>query len=153
MQSQGGGDTVALGGISVPSPDAIEEFRVQTSQYDATYGLGSGATVNVITKSGTNTFRGNLFEFVRNDILNANDFFLNRNGRPRPIMKQNQFGGTLGGPIVKDKFFFFGSYQGTRQVIGLGSGSLQSAVLPPLTNDRSASALGATEIICPSFSR
>lgn len=143
LQSQGGGDTVALGGISVPSPDAIEEFRVQTSQYDATYGRGAGANVNVVTKSGTNTVHGGLFEFVRNNILNANDFFLNRNGQPRPVMKQNQFGGTLGGPIVRDKLFIFGSYQGTRQVIGLGSGSLQSAVLPPLTNDRSAAALGA----------
>jgi len=142
LQSQGGGDTVALGGISVPSPDAIEEFRVQTSQYDATYGRGAGANVNVVTKSGTNTVHGSAFEFVRNNIFNANDFFLNRNGQPRPIMKQNQFGGTLGGPIVKDKLFIFGSYQGTRQVIGLGSGSLQSVVLPPLTNDRSATKLG-----------
>lgn len=142
LQSQGGGDTVALGGISVPSPDAIEEFRVQTSQYDATYGRGSGANVNVVTKSGTNTVHGGAFEFVRNDVLNANDFFLNRNGRPRPILKQNQFGGTLGGPIRKDKLFIFGSYQGTRQVIGLGAGSLQSAVLPAITNDRSARALG-----------
>jgi hypothetical protein len=142
LQSQGGGDTVALGGISVPSPDAIEEFRVQTSQYDATYGRGSGANVNVVTKSGTNTIHGGAFEFVRNNILNANDFFLNRNGQPRPILKQNQFGGTLGGPLVKDKLFVFGSYQGTRQVIGLGSGSLQSVVLPPLTDDRSAQTLG-----------
>ncbi len=143
LQSQGGGDTVALGGISVPNPDAIEEFRVQTSQYDATYGRGSGANVNVVTKSGTNTLHGSAFEFVRNNILNANDFFLNRNGRPRPILKQNQFGGTLGGPVVKDRLFIFGSYQGTRQTIGLGSGSLQSAVLPTLTDDRSARTLGA----------
>ncbi|HEX4593953.1 MAG TPA: TonB-dependent receptor, partial [Bryobacteraceae bacterium] len=142
LQSQGGSDTVALGGISIPSPDAISEFRVQTSQYDASYGRGSGANVEVITKSGTNQFHGDLFEFVRNDIFNANDFFLNRNSQPRPILKQNQFGGTLGGPILKDKLFFFTSYQGTRQVIGEGSGSLQSVILPALTNDRSAAALG-----------
>src|SRR6202030_2644956 len=107
--------TVALGGISIPSPDAIEEFRVQTSQYDASYGRGSGASVNVITKSGTSQRLGNLFEFLRNDALNANDFFLNRNGQPRPVLKQNQYGATLGGPLIKDKLFLFGSYQGTRQ--------------------------------------
>ena len=142
LQSQGGSDTVALGGISIPSPDTIEEFRVQTSQYDASYGRGSGASVDVITKSGTNQLHGDLFEFVRNDLFNANDFFLNRNGQPRPILKQNQFGGTVGFPIVKDKLFLFGSYQGTRQVIGEGAGSLQSVVLPPLTDDRSAATLG-----------
>ncbi len=143
LQSQGGADTVALGGISIPSPDSIEEFRVQTSQYDASFGRGSGASVDVITKSGTNQFHGDLFEFLRNSDLNANDFFLNRNGQPRPDLKQNQFGGTFGGPIWKDKLFFFTSYQGTRQVIGEGAGSLQSVVLPPLTNNRSAAALGA----------
>jgi hypothetical protein len=143
LQSQGGADTVALGGISIPSPDSIEEFRVQTSQYDASYGRGSGASVNVITKTGGNAFHGDVFEFLRNDDLNANDFFLNRNGQPRAELKQNQFGATLGGPILKDKLFFFLSYQGTRQVIGEGSGSLQSVILPALTNDRSAATLGA----------
>ena len=143
LQSQGGADTVALGGISIPSPDAIEEFRVQTSQYDASYGRGSGASVNVITKTGTNAFHGDVFEFLRNQDLNANDFFLNRNGQPRPDLKQNQYGATFGGPIKKDKLFFFVSYQGTQQVIGEGAGSLQSAILPALTNDRSAATLGA----------
>jgi outer membrane receptor protein involved in Fe transport len=142
LQSQGGSDTVALGGISIPSPDAILEFRVQTSQYDASYGRGSGASVNVITKSGTNQLHGDFFEFLRNDDLNANDFFLNRNGQARPVLKQNQYGATLGGPIIKDKLFLFGSYQGTQQVNGQGAGSLQSVVLPALTNDRSAAALG-----------
>jgi hypothetical protein len=80
---------------------------------------------------------------LRNQDLNANDFFLNRNGQPRPDLKQNQYGGAFGGPIRKDKLFFFVSYQGTRQVIGEGASSLQSVILPPLTNNRSATALGA----------
>src|SRR5260370_12001045 len=142
LQSQGGSDTVALGGISIPSRDAIEEFRVQTSQYDASYGRGSGASVNVITKSGTNQLHGDLFEFLRNDDLNANDFFLNRNGQARPVLKQNQYGGTVGGPIIKDKLFLFGSYQGTPPVNGQGTTSSHSHVLPPLTNPPPAPALG-----------
>lgn len=142
MQTARGGDVVSASGISIPNPDAIQEFKVQTSLYDASYGRGAGANVNVVTKSGTNTFHGDVFEFLRNEKLNANDFFLNRTGQPRAIFKQNQFGGTLGGPVIKDRFFFFFSYQGTRQVNGLGSTSLSSAILPPLTNDRSAAALG-----------
>ena len=87
---------------------------MQTGQYDATYGRNSGANVNVITKGGTNEFHGTLFEFFRNEDLNANDFFFNRVGQPRGLLRENQFGGTFGGPIIKDrKLFFFGSYQGT----------------------------------------
>ena len=77
------------------------------------------------------------------DFFNANNFFLNANGQPRPVLKQNQFGGTIGGPIRRDKTFFFGSYQGSRQVNGEAAGALQTTILPPLTNDRSAAALGA----------
>lgn len=134
------------GSISIPSPDAIAEFRVQTSQYDAAYGNGSGANVDVITKSGTNAWHGDLFEFVRNNSLNANDFFLNQQGQPRAELKQNQFGGTLGGPIVRNKLFVFGSYQGTYQVDGEGSNSLRGIVLPLLGTtaaSRTAQALGA----------
>lgn len=136
------GDWLGYSGIPIPNPDTIQEFKVQTSLYDATYGRGAGANVNVVTKSGSNEFHGNLFEFFRNDVLNANDFFLNRNGLPKPVLKQNQFGGTLGGPIVKSKLLFFTSYQGTRQRNGVGDQSLQSAFLPPLTDDRSATTLG-----------
>lgn len=142
------GDFVQQAGIAIPNPDAIQEFKIQTTLYDAGFGRDAGANVDVITKSGTNDFHGALFEFFRNDVLNANDYFLKRNGQKRPAMKQNQFGGTFGGPIVKDRFFFFGTYQGTRQVNGLSSGSLASNTLPALTNDRSAAALGAR--FCPS---
>jgi len=109
------------GGVPIPNPDAIQEFKVQTGQYDASYGRDAGANVNVLTKSGTNKLHGTVFEFVRNDIFNANDYFLNLAGQPRASLKQNQFGFTLGGPIVKNKLFFFGSYQGTRQINGLDS--------------------------------
>jgi len=138
------GDWLGYTGIAIPNPDAIEEFKVQTSLYDAGYGRSSGANVNVVTKSGSNAFHGNAFEYFRNNVFNANDFFLKRNGRPRPVLKQNQFGGTFGGPILKDRLFFFASYQGTRQRNGVGANSLQSAFLPPLTNDRSAPTLGQT---------
>jgi Carboxypeptidase regulatory-like domain/TonB-dependent Receptor Plug Domain len=131
------------GGVAIPNPDTIQEFKVQTGQYDATYGRNSGANVNVITKGGTNTFHGTLFEYFRNEDLNANDFFFNRAGLPKGLLRENQFGGTIGGPIVKDKLFFFGSYQGTRQLNGISSGCSSSFVEPPLTNNRSAAALGA----------
>src|SRR5690348_2406463 len=106
-------------GIPVPSPDAIAEFKVQTSTYDASYGRNPGANVNVSTRSGSNSFHGSAFEFFRNTVLNSNDFFLKQaqatNGiNKRPAFDQNQFGATIGGPIKKDKFFFFFSYRGTR---------------------------------------
>ncbi len=131
-------------GIAIPAPDTIAEFKVQTGMYDASYGRSNGANVDFISKSGTNHFHGRLWEFFRNDDLNANDFFLNQNGQPRPVLKQNQFGGTFGGPIVKDKTFVFGSYQATIQRNGETPGiSLASAFLPQLTNDRSRAALGS----------
>lgn len=144
METQGTGAILSIGGISIPNPDAIQEFKVQTSLYDASYGRGAGANVNVVTKSGSDQIHGALFEFVRNDIFNANDFFLNRQGVKRPALKQNQFGGAIGGPIIKRKLFYFGSYQGTRQINGVSSNSVANAILPGLTNDRSAAGLGAT---------
>ena len=137
------GGWLAYTGIGIPNPDAIQEFKIQTNLYDAGYGRNAGANVNVVTKSGGNEFHGTLFEFFRNEKLNANDFFQNRLGNPKPVLRQNQFGGSVGGPIIKDKLTFFVSYQRTRQTNGSGSASLQSAVLPPLTGDRSAAALGA----------
>src|SRR5216684_4371716 len=137
------GNFLQQGGIPIPNPDAIQEFKVQTTLYDAGYGRGAGANVDVVTKSGGSQFHGSLFEFFRNDKLNANAFFLNQNGQPRPVMKQNQFGGALGGPIIKDRVFIFGSYQGTRQVNGLSSSSFSSNFLPPLTDDRSAAGIGS----------
>lgn len=131
------------GGVAIPNPDTIQEFKVQTGQYDATYGRNSGGNVNVITKGGTNEFHGTLFEYFRNEDLNANDFFFNRVGEKKGLLRENQFGGTIGGPIVKDKLFFFGSYQGTRQLNGISTNCSTSFVEPPLTNNRSAAALGA----------
>ena len=130
-------------GIALPNPDTIAEFKVQTGQYDAGYGRSTGANVDFVSKAGANNFHGSLWEFFRNDALNANDFFLNQQGQPRPILRQNQFGGVLGGPIKKDKSFFFASYQGTLQLNGEATGSLMSTFLPPLTSDRSATALGS----------
>ena len=136
------------GGVPIPNPDAIQEFKVQTGQYDATYGRNAGANVNLITKSGSNNLHGTIFEFVRNDIFNANDYFLNRRGTPRASLKQNQFGFTLGGPIIRNKLFAFGSYQGTRQINGLDStvACLSTFVTPPQLAglpDRSRTSLGA----------
>ena len=132
-------------GVPIPNPDTIQEFKVQTSQYDASYGRNAGANVDVVTKAGSNDFHGTVFEFFRNEKLNANDFFLKENGQPRPPLKQNQFGFTLGGPIKKDKLLFFTSYQGTRQRNGYDADAacLQTILSPPLTNDRSRAGLGA----------
>jgi hypothetical protein len=107
-------------GIPIPSPDAIGEFKIQTSTYDASYGRNPGANVNVTTKGGTNDFHGSAFEFFRNSQLNASDYFYNLNpGQPHQVLDQNQFGGTVGGPIKKDKLFFFFSYRGTRAKNGV----------------------------------
>ena len=131
------------GGIPIPNPDTLEEFRVVTTPYDASNGRNGGANVDVVTKAGFNRIHGSLFEFFRNDHLNANDWFFNKNSAPRPVLKQNQFGGTIGGPIIKDKLLYFGSYQGTRQRNGVDPNCSGTVLLPPLTNDRSAAALGA----------
>ena len=86
------------GGVTwdIPNPDAIQEFKVQTGLYDATYGRNSGANVNVVTRSGGNKFHGGIFEYFRNGALNANEFFRNRAGQARGVLKQSQFGFTLG---------------------------------------------------------
>jgi hypothetical protein len=102
-----------------PSPDSIEEFRVITNSFDAEYGRNSGAVVNVVTKSGTNDLHGSMYEFFRNDVLNAHGFTFQPT--PKAPFKQNQFGGTLGGPLKKDKTFIFGSYEGRRIVRGIVS--------------------------------
>jgi len=99
----------------IPSVDDVEEFTVQTNALDAEYGHGGGMFVNVITKSGTNEIHGNLYDFFRNDKLNANAFFSNRNRSPRPVFRFNQYGLTAGGPIVKNKIFWFFNFEGLRQ--------------------------------------
>jgi len=114
-----GNDLFVNGPAIEPSPDSIEEFRVITNSFDAEYGRNSGAVVNVVTKSGTNDLHGSFYEFFRNDVLNAKAFTFSP--APKPGFKQNQFGGTLGGPIKKDKTFIFGSYEGRRIVKGIDS--------------------------------
>ncbi len=104
------GIVVASNQAVKPSIDAIQEFRLETHNYGAEFGRGGGAVVQVTTKSGTNEFRGTLFEFLRNDKLDANNFF--NSGRPKPAYRQNQYGGTLGGPVKRDRLFFFGSFEG-----------------------------------------
>ena len=132
-------------GTAIPAPDTIQEFRVQTANFDAAYGRGSGANVDLVSKSGTNNFHGSAWEFLRNTDLNANEFFTKRNLQPRANLKHNQFGGSLGGPILRDRTFFFGAYQGLIEVNGLGDA--QQTILPVLTGDRSAATLGAQ--FCP----
>src|SRR5438270_1927873 len=129
------------GGIPVPNPDSIQEFKVQTGQYDASYGRNAGANVDVVTKSETNQFHGDVWEYFRNTALNANDFFLKQQNQPRGVLNQNQFGFTLGGPVRKNKVMFFVSYQGTREKDGLDNsgGCLTTGNLPlGLTNDASS---------------
>ena len=131
----------ASGGIPVPNPDTIQEFKVQTAQYDAAFGRKAGANVDLITRSGSNGFHGTLFEFFRNTALDANDYFSKLNKQNRPQLNQNQFGATLGGPVVKNRLFFFGAYQGTRQINAVAN--VKTVTSPAFTNDRSAAALGA----------
>ena len=113
----------------IPNLDSIEEFRIITNNFDAEYGNYSGGQVNIVTKSGTNSYHGSVFEFLRNTDLDARNYFTG------PIGKfiQNQFGGTVGGPIKKDKLFFFADYQGTRQIFG----PTQTAVVPDGSLDAS----------------
>ncbi|HXW90162.1 MAG TPA: carboxypeptidase regulatory-like domain-containing protein, partial [Terriglobales bacterium] len=113
-----------------PNPDTVAEFRLLTSDYTAEYGRNAGGIISVVTKSGTNQFHGSLFDYFRNRVLDANDFFNIQQGLPRLDLKRNQYGATLGGPIVKDKIFFFLAYQGQRQVKGLPI--VDSPVFTPL---------------------
>jgi hypothetical protein len=108
----GGDHNDAFGAINLPLPfpDALQEFSVQTSAIPASYGERAGAVVNIVTKSGTNEIHGDLFEFLRNGATNARNFF----AATRDSLKRNQFGGTVGSPIIKNRLFVFGGYQGTR---------------------------------------
>src|SRR5439155_509793 len=103
-------DTMTNVNLPFPFPDALQEFNVETSALSARFGAHPGATVNVVTKSGSNRLHGNLFEYLRNGALNARPFFANRHDS----LKRNQFGGTAGAKILANKLFFFGGYQGTR---------------------------------------
>jgi len=117
--------------LAVPAIDSLQEFIVQTSMYDASAGRNTGGNVAAVTKSGTDHLHGNAYEFLRNTALNANNFFLNGEGTPRPAYRRNQFGGTLGGPLLKDRAWFFISYQGTRETNGTSlTNSLSTMFLP-----------------------
>src|ERR1700739_3594992 len=119
-----GGNGAAAGGVgtssvfggtnSLVSVDALQEFRIQTSTYAPEFGRTPGGQISIVTRSGTNLFHGTLFDYFRNDALDANDWFANANGLPKPQERQNDFGGTLSGPIAKERTFFFFSYEGLR---------------------------------------
>jgi hypothetical protein len=131
--------------LAVPAPETIQEFKVQTSLYDAAFGHSGGGNIQIVTKSGANDTHGAAYEYFRNDALNANNSFLKAAGVKRPVLKRNVFGGLLGGPVQKEKAFFFISYQGTRERNGASPNSLSSSIpiasscqTPPcLTDDRS----------------
>ena len=109
----GGDNNDPQEGVSAvtPNPDALEEFSVLTNNFGAEYGRNAGAVVNAVTKSGTNKLHGSLYEFVRNDAFDARNFFAVSKGK----LRRNQFGGSVGGPVIRNKAFFFGSYEGVSQ--------------------------------------
>ncbi|MGB6608613.1 MAG: carboxypeptidase regulatory-like domain-containing protein [Acidobacteriaceae bacterium] len=129
-------EDVNAGTAIIPNLDAIAEFRIVTGDYDAEYGEYSGGQISVITKSGSNAFHGDAFNFLRNTDLDARNYF----SPTRGAFRQNQFGGTLGGPIRRDRLFFFTDYQGTRQTQGIDTGNIPV----PSTADRSGNLLDFT---------
>jgi len=134
------------GGLAIPAPDTIQEFKVQNSLYDAQYGRGGGANVIVETRSGTADLHGNGYYFGRNEALNANNFFANATGVPRGEFRRHQSGGTLGGPLPwsRKRAFFFVSYQATRDVNAASlASSVRSQTLPPIPLARTPASLGA----------
>jgi len=126
-------EAVNSGTAIIPNLDSIAEFRIVTSNADAEYGGHTGGQINVITKSGSNEFHGDVFEFLRNTDLDARNYF----SPTRGAFDQNQFGGTFGGPIRKDKIFFFADYQGTRLTQGVDTGQIPV----PSNQDRSGNLL------------
>src|SRR6202007_3068001 len=129
----------------LPNADVVQEFKAQTSLYDASQGRNGGGNINAILKSAAREYHGAVDEFFRNDRLNANDFFLNAEGQPRPVLKQNIFGGSLGGPVGTEKAgIFFVNYQGTRQRSGDAPGTVITPLIPAIPLDRSEGALIST---------
>ncbi len=129
--------------VPLPNPDVIQEFKVQTSLYDASQGRNGGGNVNAILKSGTRQLHGDVYEFFRNDALNANEYFHNATGQARPPVKQNLFGVSAGGPVVKESFgYFFVNYQGTRQRSALSPGTqISNPGFPVIPTDRSEASI------------
>jgi hypothetical protein len=171
-EQQNGLDVVtnqAFASVLRVTPDSVQEFRVVTTNPNADTGRSSGAQVSLITKSGSNEFHGSLFEYHRNTVTTANDFFNNKAGRfvatdpqvisgqarvgdpriPRPALLRNIFGGAIGGPIIKDRAFFFGTYEGFREATS--SGGLQTVPLPHIAQGiiRYRTASGASDPTCP----
>lgn len=133
--------------IAVPATDSLQEFIVQTSLYDASSGRNSGGNIEAITRGGSNDFHGNAYYFLRNKALNANEPFIKARGLARPVATRNQFGATVGGPVVKDRVLFFTSYQGTIERNGVSlTNSLTSPAVPAGLRDdnRTAAGLAAT---------
>src|ERR1700752_1183799 len=144
--------TNATTNIAVPATDSLQEFIVQTSLYDASQGRNAGGNVEAVTRSGGNEWHGNGYYFIRSKALNENDFFLELAGQPTPVLTRHQFGGTIGGPIVRERVFFFGSYQGTRETNGASlNNSLLFPVIPAQLrdNNRTAAALQSTFGVSP----
>src|SRR6202034_4939288 len=135
-------EDVNMGTAIVPNLDSIAEFRILTSNFDAEYGEFSGGQISVVTKSGTNSIHGNAFEFLRNTDLDARNYF----SPTRGAFNQNQFGGTIGGPIRRNKVFFFADYQGTRSTQGIDTGQIPVPSLQDRTGNLSdvASSLTGT---------
>lgn len=127
-----------------PNPDATQEFQVITNNFDAQYGFSPGAVVSIVTRSGTNSWHGDGFEFLRNDVLNARDFF----AHSRDSLKRNQFGASLGGKIIKNKLFIFGNYQGTRERYSVNGGSANVPSDAMLNGDFSSYLTGKTANLC-----
>jgi hypothetical protein len=132
------------GGFQIqPPPDAVQEFKIQTNVYDAAFGKTAGSTINLVTRSGTNQFHGTVYEFLRNDKLDAQNYF----APEKPAYRRNQYGGSIGGPIFKDKTFFFFNYEGLRQI----QGNVQFGTVPTPTElggDLSAYLTGTTVNLC-----
>ena len=158
LPSNGGGGDIqtnmsvynAIGqGLPSAPPETLEELRVNTAMYDASQGANSGAHIAQLTKSGTNDYHGQVYEYFQSDKMNAAPFFRNNDptiiqlGQQRPALHYNRFGGTLGGPIIRDKMFFFASYQGTR-VTDATYGSSLVGVPPDLTDERSPQGIANT---------
>ena len=128
--------------VVLPPPDAIAEFKVQTSDFSAELGRAAGAVLNATVKSGTNKIHGAAWEFFRNDILDAADWFENNNGIKKGELRWNQFGASIGGPVIKNKIFYFGDYQGFRHV----QGNTQSGIAVPTVLQRNSGYSNLSEL-------
>ncbi len=131
--------------LYTPSVEAVQEFRVEQTNFSAEIGFSAGTVVNVVTRSGTNAIHGDLYEFFRNTVLNANNFFNNAGGKATPAYHYNDFGGFIGGPIKKDKLFYFFDYEGSRTItpqfatVGVPSANERTGNFGELCGDKGGS--------------